>query len=314
MTDEIWTVGRVLEWIEGYLAKHDDASPRVSARWLVSDVLGVGQVQLYTDLDRPLDDAERALLREYTARRGAGEPLQYITGSCDFRFVRLKTRPGVLIPRPETEVLVSEALEALWLAFPQAARQAADVCGPKMPVNVVDLCTGSGNIACSIASEVAHARVWATDIDRVAVELAQSNAGELGLDAQVTVLQGSLAEPLPQSLRGCVHLLLSNPPYIPSAVMAELASEVSDFEPALALDGGADGLDVFRQLLPQAYELLSPGGVLAVELHETCLDAAAAIAAQAGFADCRIRPDLAGRPRILLANRAIESRACQEGV
>ena len=129
MSEETWTVGRLLAWIEGYLAEHGDANPLVSARWLVSDVLGTGQVQLYTDLDRPLDENERALLRKYTARRAAGEPLQYITGSTDFRFVRLRVRRGVLIPRPETEVLVSEALAALWQAFPHAARQAADVQG-----------------------------------------------------------------------------------------------------------------------------------------------------------------------------------------
>lgn len=113
MTDEIWTVKRILEWIEEYLAQHGDEKPSASARWLVAEALGISKMQLFLDLERPLTQDERAVLRDYTRRRGTGEPLQYITGTVDFRHITVKIRPGTLIPRPETEVLVSEALALL---------------------------------------------------------------------------------------------------------------------------------------------------------------------------------------------------------
>lgn len=298
---ETWTVQRVLAWIESFLEEKGDANPRVSARWLVSSVVGVQPIELYADLQRPLSEAERATLREYTKRRASGEPLQYITGSTDFRFVSLHVEPGVLIPRPETEVLVSEALEELWRAYPALQNLGADIQGPPAPVFVADICTGSGCIAASVAHEVSGSQVWASDISPKAVHLARRNVHELGLDARVVVAQGDLCQPLPSSLSGRMHLVVSNPPYIPQAELEHIEREVSDFEPTLALDGGNDGLDVFRALLPQAYGLLCSGGVFAVELHETCLDTAASLAQDAGFAMVRIANDLANRPRVLVA-------------
>lgn len=296
-----WTVQRILAWIEGYLAEHGDSNARISARWLVADALGVKPIDLYADLQRPLTEQERTCLRAYTARRAQGEPLQYITGTVDFRFVSLSIEPGVLIPRPETEVLVSEALEELMHAFPELKRLPADVAGPQPPIYLADICTGSGNIACSIASELPQAFVWATDIDAKAVNLARCNAENLDVSNRVVVQQGSLAEPLLNDHLASFHLVISNPPYIPSKELALLDPEVADYEPALALDGGEDGLDILRALLPQARQLLLEGGVLAVELHETCLDAAAELAREAGFSHVRIARDLANRPRILLA-------------
>ncbi len=298
---EVWTVGSVLNWIEGYLADHGDASPRVSARWLVSDALGVGQMELYADLDRPLDEQERALLREHTRRRAAGEPLQYITGSAPFRFLTISVEPGVLIPRPETEVLVSEAIARLRTSFSLPAKEPADVLGPKMPLLMADVCTGSGNIACALATELPYAQVWATDLDQQACALASRNAREAGVADCVHVLQGSLMEPFPHELRGQLHAVVSNPPYIPTAVLQTLEREVTDYEPRLALDGGDDGLACVPPLLAQAAAFLRPGGVLAMELHETCLEQAGAHARAAGFADVCIKDDLTGRPRVLLA-------------
>lgn len=287
MSSETWTVKSILAWIEGYLADHGDPNPRLSAQWLVSDALGMSRIQLYTDFARPLTLAERDVLRDYTRRRGTGEPLQYITGTTDFRFITVSVRPGVLIPRPETEVLVSEALADVRMEDPF----------------VLDLCTGTGCIACAIATEFPNSRVVATDIDGKAVALARKNADDLGVSERVEVLQCDLASGVDPHDAGHFDLLISNPPYIPTDVLESLEAQVSDFEPALALDGGDDGLDVFRRILPVATNQLANAGVLAVELHEECLDTAAVLAADAGFSNVRIARDLADRPRVLIASK-----------
>jgi len=340
MADDVWTTGRVLSWIEGYLGEHGDGTPRVSAQWLVSEALGVSRMQLYLDLDRPLTADERAVLRDWTRRRAAGEPLQYITGEAGFRHITLRVAPGVLIPRPETEVLVSEALALLPAAAkPQdayeqallqyleergsdvaddadggasaeAATSATSVEAAESVVAdeeslllVADICTGSGCIACSIAAEHPGTRVVATDIAPAAVELARRNAQELGLAELITVLECDLGEDVPDELMGAFDLVVSNPPYIPTAELAQLEQQVAEFEPQLALDGGVDGLVVFRRLLDWSKQALAPGGACVFELHETCLDDAAAEADYAGFTDVRIVQDLAGKPRILTARK-----------
>ena len=355
MTNDIWTVRRILGWIEGYLAQRGDESPRVSAQWLVSEALGVSRMQLFLDGERPLAAEERDVLRDWTRRRGSGEPLQYITGQAAFRHISVKVRPGVLIPRPETEVLVSEALALLPPApKPQdafdelIARHASELLGgsaggpadpsadagenhfpagnvfsgrglresfsrgeaapanhfPAGKLLVADICTGTGCIACSIASEHPRTHVVATDISPAAAALARENVSALGLDGRVDVVECDLGEGIAPSLMGCFDLVVSNPPYVPTAVLADIPREVSEYEPALALDGGADGLDIFRRLLDWCGRALAPEGAFAFELHEACLDAAASAARHAGFAGVRIVRDLAERPRILVGRRA----------
>lgn len=359
MTDnDIWTVKAALEWTEGYLARKGDENPRLSAEWLLGEACGLRRIELYTGLERPLSMDERGVLRDYVARRGNGEPLQYITGEVAFRHIAVKVRPGVLIPRPETEVLVSEALallpsadrpramdsrmteaEAQELLAALAAEGEADGAGapggsvPAAPepeagasreasdrgesgagdrpaaeaasasLLVADVCAGSGCIACSIAYEHPAARVVATDIDPAAVALARENVSALGLDERVRVLQCDLGAGVPERLMGRFDLVASNPPYVPTAVLAEIPREVAAFEPALALDGGADGLDVLRRLLPWCLRALKPGGGFAFELHEGHLDEAAALAREAGFQDVRIVCDLADRPRVLAGRK-----------
>ena len=286
---EVWTTRRILEWIEGYLSEKGIDNPRLSAQWRVADAMGCSRIDLYADIDRPLSESEREVLRESTKRRGTGEPLQYITGTCDFRFLSYFIEPGVLIPRPETEVLVSEALAAL----------------PKdEEILALDLCTGSGNIACSLASENPLIHVFATDLSPEACALAQRNVDHLGLSEQVLVMQGDLGSPLPDDIYGKVGLVISNPPYIPSNVLSGLDAEVKDFEPSLALDGGPDGLEVFRRIVPFAHDALRTGGLFACELHEGCLDAAAEIAQKAGFTGVRIVEDLVQKPRVLIAQKS----------
>lgn len=331
MANDIWTIQAALDWTVGYLEHKGDENPRLSAQWLLSEATGLRRIELYANFDRPLSLDERDVLRAYVTRRGKGEPLQYITGEVGFRHITVQVRPGVLIPRPETEVLVSEAL-ALLPAVPKRVAHDSQpeddsdrdgvqdelapdsvLVRPSEPTEpaeflVADLCTGSGCIACSVAYEHPLARVVATDIAPEAVALACDNAEALGLSDRVDVLACDLGEGVDAALLGAFDLVVSNPPYVPTAVMGDIPREVAAFEPALALDGGDDGLDVLRRLLPFCQRALKGGGGFAFELHETCLDEAARLAAQAGFVDVHIVSDLAGRPRVLAGRKASAAR------
>lgn len=288
--NNIWTVKRILDWTVEYLERKGDERPRLSAEWLLSAATGLSRVEIYINFDRPLAPEELALMRGGIQRRAAGGPLQYVTGEMPFRHIVLRCEPGVLIPRPETEVLVDAVLEELE--------------GRELP-RVLDLCTGTGCIALSIAGEHPDTVVVATDISPAATALAERNARALGLEGWVDVLECDLADAVASEFAGTFDVLVSNPPYIPSDVLAEqVPAEVRDFEPALALDGGEDGLAVFQRILGLAPGMLVPGGLLACELFEDALDAAAELVrAEEGWDRVEVREDLTHRPRILLARR-----------
>ena len=291
MAQEVWTVRRILSWTTGYLERKGDEHPRLSAEWLLSNATGFSRVEIYMNFDYPLSPDELDLMRAGVRRRGAGEPLQYVTGEMPFRHIVLRCERGVLIPRPETEILVDAALEGV------------DACDGDMP-RVLDIGTGTGCIACSIANEREDAIVIATDLSAQAVTLARRNVEALGLGGRVDVVECDLATSVPRELEGTFDVLVSNPPYIPSGVVPTLPVEVQGFEPGLALDGGADGLDVFRRILFEAPRLLAPGGLLCVELFEANVHQAAdLVRQQEGWASAEVRQDLTHRPRVLVAVR-----------
>ncbi len=287
MAERVWTVKGALDWTVGYLGRGDVDSPRLSAEWLLSAATGLSRVELYAYHDRPLSDDERTTLRETVKRRAAGEPLQYVTGEMPFRHIVVHVRPGVFIPRPETEVLVDVGLMALE--------------GVVNPV-ILDLCTGSGCVACAIASEIPSAMVYATELSRVSVDTARKNAVRLGVGERVTVVEGDLFTGLPDELQGRVDLVISNPPYIPSSDLPDLTADVLGFEPHLALDGGADGLDVARRIMSGGVEWLAPGGAIALELDEGCVGSGCA-GAKEWYQEVRVMRDLAGRDRIVTGRR-----------
>jgi len=287
VAEQVWTVKAALDWTREYLAEKADEHPRRSAEWLLSAATGLSRIELYAYHDRPLTPEERQVLREAVKRRAAGEPLQYVTGEVAFRHIVVKVRPGVLIPRPETEVVTGELIAAIESA--------------ENPL-VADVCTGSGCIALSIASECPAARVWASDISALATEVTAENTERLGLTDRVSVVEGDLLGALPAELEGTLDAVISNPPYIPSADVPELPAEVSGFEPHLALDGGPDGLDVFRRLAPQAARWLKPGGVFVVELDERRVETAATEAVE-WYEHVRVIADLAGRNRAVIARK-----------
>lgn len=455
-----WTIKSCLDWTRGYLERHGDDKARLAAEWLLTAATGLSRVQLYVNFDRPLTPGELSRLHAMIKRRATGEPLQYITGETAFRMITVACAPGVLIPRPETEMLVDEVLFYLdkrvlnagadaprkravldWshdvadkiaaaqraqggadsvtermgavapgeggapvaapglsadaqggaaavlgalptgaapsaqaalgeddedenrpvtavfgsagfsaeedeaaaaqsavaasagtgaadaaaaegagsvssdaedagaagTAGPDTGEAAAAGTAPAEPVpasvaRVVEVGCGTGCIGLSLAVERPGAvRVLEIDIAPEACALTRRNRDKLDLSGAVAIRQGDLLTPVRPAERGTFDVLVSNPPYIPTSVMRELPHEVSAFEPALALEGGADGLDVFRRLVQGAPTVLKPGGFFACELHETTLDAAASICRGAGFADVRVVHDLTGRPRFVTA-------------
>lgn len=353
---ETWTIKRVLDWTVGYLERKGDERPRLSAEWLLSGVTGLSRVELYTQFDRELSPEELRRMHVGVERRGKGEPLQYVTGEMPFRHIVLRCEPGVLIPRPETEVLVDAALEGVdasvaagcvWddvsareakrlgeerakgearveelrsalkgdedglldeRAVDELLRASAELAALESEVpsgaRVLDLCTGTGCIALSLAGERPGTHVVATDLSPRAVSLAERNRDRLGLDAAVDIYECDLAAAVPAELMGSFAVLVTNPPYIPSAVVPTLPAEVAGFEPHLALDGGPDGLDLFRRILALAPKALAPGGWLCAELFEGNVHAAADLCrAQGGWQRVEVREDLTHRPRVLVAVR-----------
>lgn len=377
MPNDTWTIKRCLDWTRDYLRDKGDERPRLSAEWLLAGVCGLTRTDIYVGFDKPMSEEELAAMHSAVVRRAKGEPLQYIVGETGFRHITVACEPGVLIPRPETELLVEEVLgyidrevlggpaphvhekvELPWNAEVEAARKAeleaaaqrdegeaeaalqerelrdsdfeddsdgvADAVtgdeaggdevvaddvesspGDAAPAaRVLEVGCGTGCISLSIAYErQGKARCVAIDIEPRAVDLTIRNRDALGIDpADVDVRLGNLVSPLDRETEwGTFDVLVSNPPYIPSSVMGSLPHEVADYEPSLALDGGADGLDIFRRLVNAAPHMLKPGGLLACELYEGHLDAAAELCRSAGMRDVRVVDDLTGRPRIVLA-------------
>ena len=274
MTDEVWTIQKILTWTTQHLEKKGDEHPRLSAEWLLSAVTGLSRVQLYTNFDKPLSADERARMREAIKRRAEGEPLQYVTGEMPFRHLVLTCEPGVLIPRPETEVLVDVALEGVDESTPNADGE----------VRVLEVGVGTGCISLSIATERPQTRVYATDLSPKAIALATRNRDALDLQDRVELIECDLVEGVPEELAQSFSVLVSNPPYIPTSVLEQ---EV----PA-----------VYRRLLEVAPRMLLPGGMLCVELYEGHLDKAAHLAEEQGiWESIEVKEDLTHRPRILVA-------------
>jgi release factor glutamine methyltransferase len=262
----------------------------VEARRIVEEAASDPWPQL---LDEPVSRRAAAYFEQMMARRAGGEPLQYVLGRWGFRRLDLMVDRRVLIPRPETEQVVSVALEELERSV------AAGVFDPVM----VDLGTGSGAIALSLAAEGRRGSVWGTDSSEEALAVARANlAGLSGFAAaRVRLVSGSWWSALPASLRRGVSLAVSNPPYVSTDEMASLPAEVRDWEPALALHGGPGGLDAISVVLGEAPAWLARPGTLVVELAPHQADAVSGLARAAGFESIRVEPDLAGRPRVLVA-------------
>jgi release factor glutamine methyltransferase len=281
---QTWTILAVLNWTAQRFTEAGLGSPRLDAEVLLAHVLGYSRVQLYTRFDQPLERTELDAYRELIRRRLKGEPVAYLTGTKEFWSLAFKVDPRVLIPRPETELLVETALELT-----------AD-----LPAGVLaDVGTGSGAIACALKKERPGWRVLATDVSGDALAVARENAARLGLDLEL--LEGDLEAPL--AAHAPLDLLVSNPPYIDAAELATLQREVRDHEPRLALSPGTDGLAVIRRLVAAAAALLRPGAALALEIGTGQGAAVRALLAGAGFVEVAVRRDYAGHDRVATGRR-----------
>jgi release factor glutamine methyltransferase len=270
----------VLRRATDYLERHGVESPRVTAEVLLMHVLGTDRAGLSTRTEG-LDTREARTFGRALCQRCAGTPLQHLTGEQAFRRIVLEVRPGVFVPRPETEILVEVALETL---------------GPAEDPVVVDVGTGTGAVALAVKDERPGATVLATDLSPEAVELARANALRLGLD--VDVREGDLLDPVPEELRGWVDLVVSNPPYVRPEDYEDLPAEVRA-DPVLALVGG---VEVYERLAAEALRWLRDGGVLAVEIAAGD-GREVAHALEPAFTDVRVRTDLAGRERVVVGRR-----------
>ncbi len=282
------TLRAQLEAATESLAAAGIATPRVDAEWLLAGVLGKARFAAQLDLDLALSEALAVRYAVAIARRAKREPLQQILGWEAFRGLGVRVTGDVLVPRPETELLVEWALELL--PPPSGRRRLA-----------VDLGTGSGCIACALASERADLDVLAVDVSLAAAAIAHGNALALGLARRVRVVAGALLDAV---ATGLADLVVSNPPYLPSALVPTLEPEVWRYEPRIALDGGPDGLTVMRSLVAAARRVLSPAGAVVLETAGggQVADVAALLRAT-GFADVAVRADLAGVDRFV-AGRA----------
>lgn len=325
-----WTILEALKWCTQYLEEHDDPNPRLSAQWLLSYATGLSRVEVYAYHDRPLTPDERMRLREMLTRRGTGEPLQYIVGEAPFRTLMLKVTPDTLIPRPETETLVELVLEYLAQAEEGSGNDEGRLCSAATsstavdideqheapatcatqgsarrrvvvarPSAILDIGTGSGAVALALAQECPNAQITATDISPSALEVARTNAESLGLQDRIDFVESDCFDSLGIQK---FDIIVSNPPYMPSASLKSLEIQVRDYEPQSALDGGEDGLALFRRILSDAIDRLQKKGALFVELDECNVTQAAELAVQLNrYEKVVVRPDLNGRDRYLVA-------------
>jgi release factor glutamine methyltransferase len=284
---EPWSIKRVLAWATDDFRRRGNKSARLDAELLLGEALGFDRIKLIVEAERPLAEAELGRYRELIKRRRNGEPIAYILGRREFFALPLRVDRRVLIPRPDTEVLVETAL---------SGTRARHLYG-----RMLDLCTGSGCVAIAFAKERPTWRVTAVDLSPDAAALARENTLRAGVVHNLGVLEGDLFAPLPEAAE--FELITANPPYIPSGDIAGLEADVRDFEPHLALDGGADGLSIIRRLLEQAPRYLAPGGLIALEVGFDQAPAVAALFEAAGFVDVARSKDLAGVERVVSGSR-----------
>jgi release factor glutamine methyltransferase len=288
-----WTVLAALDWTAAYFKEKGCLSPRLDAELLLCHCLGLERIQLYVQFERPLDMEERAEFRALVARRGRGEPVQYLLGEQEFWSLPFRVTPGVLIPRADTEVLVEEALKE--------ASRLAPVYGEAL--RIAEVGVGSGAVTAALATELPASNFVAGDISATALDIAQQNLKANSVLERCQLVAGNGLPPLRALSQDAFHLVVSNPPYIREDAMAGLMREVRDHEPHEALVAGPDGLLVIRQLVAEAAHanVLLEGGALLLEIgSRSQADAVSQLMSEAGFTQTRVRDDYAGHARIVV--------------
>ena len=287
MSPEIWTVLQLLEWATDYFKSRRIHPPRPTAEILLAHVLGFKRVDLYIEYDRPLNPRELAIFKETIKRRLKGEPVAYIVGERGFWSLELYVTPDVLIPRPETEMVVETSLDVL-KENRTSGRQ-----------RVLDLGTGSGAILLALATERPGYLFYGTDRSGKALRIAKENARKYGLEDRVHFLCGDWLSPLAEDRNG-FDLIVSNPPYIRRDEVDDLAIEISKYEPRGALDGGWDGLDAIRVLIHQAPKFIVPSGWLIFEIgYDQGEDVERLMVESGDYDRIRVVQDYSGHDRVV---------------
>jgi len=288
-----------------FFEKQGIESPRLTIELLLAHLLKKKRLDLYMEFERELDDATLEKLREMVKRRAAGEPLQYITGESEFCGLKFRVDKRVLIPRPETELLVETVFERLKASGKPVSSGAETLNARLSPITILDVGTGSGCIAIALAKKLlasdggVQAKIYATDESAAALEVARANAKMHHLEKNIGFFQGDMLEALSNSLRADV--IVSNPPYVADGELAKLPKEVRDFEPVRALAAGEDGLKVIRRLVMDAKRFLSPSGFVALEIGAGQRAAVEALFGSAGYAVSEVVKDLQGHERVIVA-------------
>ncbi len=279
---ETWTVRRILDWTIDYLKQNGSESPRLDAEVLLAHARGCQRIQLYTQYNEPLTEQQRSVMRGLVKRRATAEPVAYLVGHREFFSLDFIVNAHVLIPRPDTEILVINALDA---------------CKGIEAPQIVDLCTGSGCVAIALAKNHLKAKITAVDISPEACEVASQNIKKHQVEERVRLLTGDMFSPLPKNVR--FDLIVSNPPYIPNAEVSELQADVQKHEPHLALAGGEDGLDFVRKLINDSPIHLNSGGWLMFEISPEQAMVCSELLKAAGYVDVSIKNDLSGQARVV---------------
>ena len=299
MTPKAWCIKTLLETATDYLTEKEIESARLNAEVLLAYQLHVKRISLYLNFDQPLTEREVSGYRGLIKRRLKHEPLQYITGTQEFWSLGFRVSPHVLIPRPETEILVEQAI-MLAGAFDET------------PLRLLDLGTGSGAVSVTLAKEIPEALILATDISGKALDLARLNAREHGVSDKIRFLQGNLFEPLTVE-KSVFHLIASNPPYVCSHEIQGLPPEVERYEPRLALDGGKDGMDFLKQIICQAPGFLKPGGWLLLEMSPYQVeDALSTLAQMDKYQNETKIEDYSHRQRVVMAQMKSKGKSSPE--
>ena len=284
---DVWTVQRILEWTTGFLRQKGIESPRLEAELLLAHARNCPRIRLYTDFNTPLCDAQRSAMRELVTRRSKREPIAYLVGHREFYGRSFEVSPSVLIPRPETETLVDVCLELI---------------PPNQPLQLLEVGVGSGCISVTLARQRPAIQLTATEISPDALQIAALNAAKHDVANRISLIQGDTLLPLLQSDSPTrFDGLVSNPPYVCDHERGQLQPEVDLHEPPAALYAGPDGLKVVRSILQQAPQILNPNAFIALELDPQQCSTVCTLLQQAGFSNCRIHQDSAGRDRIVQA-------------
>jgi release factor glutamine methyltransferase len=283
-----WTILRTLQWTADYFKRHGIENGRPAAEVLLTHCLQCERIDLYLRYDQPLQADELARFKVLIQRRGHREPDAYIIGYKEFWSLPIRVTPAVLIPRPETECLVEAALERY---------QSDD------PIQVLELGTGSGAISIALAHERTNWRIWASDISLETLAVARENARRLQVADKIEFIQGSWFEPF-ESRKGCLDLVIANPPYVSAGDLAGLEPEIRKFEPSAALDGGPDGLACLRHIIRAASDYLRPSGWLVLEIGYDQARSVEALGRHTGAYDfIGVSKDYSGLDRVALFQR-----------